>query len=349
MFYLYTFLACLLGAWIYKPLRFYLLSFLFEWLYRHQTVGKLLGIMYTKDDSWTCHRNDTYVYMAGIFIRLFVMFTGMEVILTDQIRTDFQSLQQRHSRDITMEPYFNEIEGKTITANEFENFLSKAVLVETNRVFKILDDNREKELLKHILIMRDIVNGLTGGMVGGVKMVYKNWNSIMKISRIFKSVPEHQRLLLFVPQLTLVNNFTMMLAETQGDMNKIKPYEFVDAKVKFSVFVCRDQLVIVERIKDTRNTETNRAFGPGAVICPGNIYTMKFVKSIIAFLQTFNINVVGVPIIEGERFANLMNKDSVKFTFTKNKNIAFDTDKWNETNTKKSPTGSPVEGEIETY
>jgi hypothetical protein len=318
----------LLFVWFYKPLRFYLLSYFFEWLFVHQTVGRLLGIRYIDDVKWETNRNETYVYMSGIFIWIFTKFTGMDVILTNKTRHEFLSLQQRLARNINMEPYFKEIENKTMTAEDFENFLSRSVLIETNKVFEILDTNTEETLLKHIMILRNIVNGLTGGMVDGFKMVWNNFGSILEISRILKSVPEHQRLLLYVPQLTLINNFSMMLAETKGDMNRFQPHEFLDAKVKFSVFVSRGQLVLVERIKDSANTEMNRAFGPKMVICPGNIYTMRFVKSILAFLQSFDIKVEGKEVFEGKRFANFMNKKDVTFKFTKDSDEVVNVDKW---------------------
>lgn len=322
------FLLSLITIWLYKPLRFYILSYFFEWLYVHKTIGRFLGIRYTDDVSWETNRRDTYVYMSGIFIKLFTKFTGMEVILTDKTRHEFQTLQSRYSRNINMEPYFKTIENTTMTAEEFENFLSQAVLVETNRVFQILDSETEQKLLSHIMILRNIVNGLTGGMVDGFKTITRNFGSIIEISKILKSVPEHQRLLLYVPQLTLINNFSMMLAETKGDMNRFQPYEFLDAKVKFSVFVSKGKLVLVERVKDTSNTEMNRAFGPKMVICPGNIYTLRFVKSILAFLQSFNIVVEGKEVFEGKRFANFMNKQDVKFTFNKTNNDIVDVDKW---------------------
>ena len=111
-------------------------------------------------------------------------------------------------------------------------------------------------------------------------------------------------------------------------MEKIQPYEFVDAKVKFSVFIENDQVVLVNRIKDNRNTETNRSFGPRGVQCPGNIYTMRFIKSILAFLQSFNIVVEGNPVLKGERFTNLVNKTEVSFTFNKRDNVEVDIGKW---------------------
>lgn len=315
-------------AWMFKPFRFYVLSWFFESLYHNKKLGTFLGIKYIDDESWDTNRHETYVYMSGLFVKMFTYFTGMEVILTDDTRKKFMTLQQQKARFIQMEEYFKKIEGKTLTAAEFEDFLSNAVFVETNRVFNILDKEKEEELLKHIMIVRHIINGLTGEMWKGIKNAIFNFGSVIRISMILRSVPEYQRILLYVPQLTLINNFSMMLAETRGDMSRIQPYEFVDAKVKFSVFVENDQLVLVERIKDQKNTETNRSFGPKGVQCPGNIYTMRFIKSILAFLQSFNIVVEGKPILEGERFTNLVNKDDVKFTFNKCENVEVDIGKW---------------------
>ena len=35
--------------WFYKPVRFYLMSFFFDWLYENPNVGKFLGIKYEND------------------------------------------------------------------------------------------------------------------------------------------------------------------------------------------------------------------------------------------------------------------------------------------------------------
>lgn len=265
--------------------------------------------------------------MSGFFVKFFVKFTGVEIVLPDETRKEFMKLQQFNAKNISMKPYFSQIENKTLSVDEFENFLSYSVLAETNRVFQILDEKIEKELLSHILILKNIVNGLTGGMINGFGMFVKHFKSIYRISQIIRSVPKHKRLLLYVPQLTLINNFGMMLAINKGDMSKIQPYEFLDARVKFSAFINKDKIVLVERIKDTKNNnEVNRAFGPKSVTCPGNIYTMKFIKSILAFLQSFSIKVEGDAIFEGDRFTNLMNKDKVIVTFTKNQEV--DESKW---------------------
>lgn len=315
-------------VWVYKPTRFYILSFFFEWLYHHRYIGHLLGIRYTNDKDFKTSRNETYVYMSGLFVKLFTYFTGMDVILTDTTRIEFMTVQAKFARDIKMDSYFKKLENKTLTANDFEDFLSESVLLETNRVFNILDKNKEQRLLKHILIVKHIINGLTGEMWNGLRSAFWNFKSVIEISTILRSVPEYQRILLYVPQLTLINNFSMMLAETRGNMSVIQPYEFVDAKVKFSVFVTNGQLVLLDRVKDMANTEINRSFGPMGVQCPGNIYTMKFIKSILAFLQSFKIIVEGQPKFRGERFTNLINKNDVKFTFIKDENIIVDVEKW---------------------
>ena len=325
---LITFILLPITLWVYKPMRFYILSFFFEWLYHHKYIGRFLGISYKNDKDWKTTRNETYVYMSGLFVKSFTYFTGMEVILTDKTRKDFMTLQAQCARNIKMDEYFKKIENKTLTAAEFEDFLSESVLVETNRVFNILSKDKEHKLLKHILIVKHIINGLTGEMWNGLKSAFWNFRSVIEISLILRSVPEYQRILLFVPQLTLINNFSMMLAETRGNMSRIQPYEFVDAKVKFSVFVTDGRLVLLERVRDMANNEINRSFGPRDVQCPGNIYTIRFIKSILAFLQSFNITVAGTPILRGERFTNLINKNDVKFTFIKDENVVVDVNKW---------------------
>jgi hypothetical protein len=298
-----------------KPVRYYLMSYGFPWLYRNKKIAKFFGIRFESDLEWTTNRKDTRIFMSGLFATFFTMFTGMQIETNPDTRRELMYLQGSFGRNITMEPYFNEIDGQTLTLSEFEDFLSKCLLVETNRVFLILDKEREQYFLKHIKIVRDIVNGLTGGTNNSIRAMIANFRSVYEISKIMKSVSEAKRMLLFVPHLSLIDGFSKMLIKTNGNMSLLQPSDFFQLTSKFFVLLNHDNLVFVERHEDKSNNGTNRAFGVKGFSCPGSLYVIKFIKSIFEFLKAMDITVDGQAVISDKRFHNIMNKNQIKITF----------------------------------
>lgn len=301
---------------IYKPSRFYLLSFIFPWLYNHPRISKLLGIRYEDDQTWESNRKETQVYMPGFFIWVFTKFSGMDLILSDDIRKKTMRLQQQESDKFDMNQYFHEIDGKTITLEQFENYLAAWILRESNRVFNIIDKTQEDVLHEHVLIIKTIINSVIGNIYYGLYVIATNIISVIKMSKIIRSVPEEKRLFLFVPQLALVGNFAKTIAKTRGNFNGVKPHDFLDLTSKFSVFINNGQLVFIKRNPDKSDNANNRAFGPKGVQCPGAISVIKFFKIIIEFLQSFDITVSGEPAkYSDERFIFITNKDKILVTF----------------------------------
>lgn len=303
-----------------KRWRFYVYSYFFPWLYEHPKVSKLLGIEYENDEEWHTNRKETSIYMDGIYVGLTTMVTGMSFILPDDVRKEFMRYQKEFAGQIDMRRYFDQINGKTMKVIDFEHFLSNAVLKETNRVFQVVDEKTEEEFSKHLWTVRVIMNGLTGSLIEGFRKFMVVPYAIYKISKILKSVPQHKRLVLHVPQLALIHNFSKCIIKTKGDMSDIEPYTFLDPISKFFILLRNGNLIFVHRHDDKKNTETNRAFGPYGLQCPGNIYSLEFIRSILTFLKSFNIKVEGDPIYRGSRFKKIINKDKIMVTFNK-KNI----------------------------
>ena len=317
-----TFLVILIGCLSLSfilpiDVKYYLMSYFFTHLYENRNLSKKLGIKYEDDRTWITNRKETYVYLEGVFINLFSRFVGMKPILKDEVRKELMKLQSRHVNEIDMEVYFNTLDGKKLNLVEFEDFLSRSVLTETNRVFKILDKETEEELLKNVKSLKEIVDSITGDAKKGIWQMITNWKILSKISSILKSVPEHKRVLLYVPQLTLISNFTKLLVRKKGDMSGFEPYEYLEPVSTFSVFVHNGQLTFVDRHLDKNNNPSNTAFGPKGVQCPGNKFTFKFIQSIISFLQGFDIELEGQALIKGSRFAYIANKKEVFLIFKK--------------------------------
>lgn len=298
-----------------KTYRWYLLSYIFPLLNYNSNIGTILGIRYEDDTKWTTNRNQSKIYMTGMFIKMFTTFTGMDLILDNTTRKEFMRLQAKKSDNINISKYFNELYGKTIKVTEFEDFLAEKILIESNEVFEIIDKESEQKIIKHMQILRKIINSLTGNRLLGIYYFVVYYKDVKELSNILKSAPKYKRLLLFVPQLTLINNFTQMIISNDGNISDIEPYHFLEPISKFMVVNNNGQLVFVKRNFDKTNFPTNRAFGPKGLQCPGSIYTFKFINSILNSLKEFNISINGKPLYSNGRFKYIMNKNSIDFTF----------------------------------
>lgn len=311
----------ILAFQFHLPFRFYVLSYFLNWLYNHPETATKLGIRYENDETWKTNRKETEIFFTGIFAKVLMKFTGLPFLLPDDLRKNFETLQAVKASEISMKPYFDEIAGKTLTIEEFEHFLSRSILKETNRVFEILDPATEDELMKHILIVRGIVDSLTGSVYNGFWLMISNMRTAFVISRILKSVEQKKRLLLHIPQLALINNFSKMILRNPPDetgiidISKIEPCDFLEPLSKFFTAIHDNQMVFVHRHMDRRNSSSNRAFGPTGYQCPGNVYSINFIRSTIDFLKSFDIYVEGQAKYRLGRFKNIVNKKDIKVTF----------------------------------
>lgn len=307
----------------YKPFRFYCFSYCFSWLYNNQTIAKFLGIRFEDDRFWETTREETDIYIPGFFAKIFVMFTGLPIKTTSDVRKELMLLQGKYAKNISMESYFNEIDGKTMTIHEFEIWLSKTIIHETNRVFKILTTDKEKEFLDHIIIIRTIISGLTGSSNTSIFTMLSEWHTVYKLIKILRSVSGAKRLLLLIPSLSLIDSFSKMITNKNIILMERSPTDFFELTSNFFVVISGGDMVFVHRHSDDKNSVNNRAFGiPQGTsghkfICPGSHYVMKFINSILSFLKTFDIAVNGDAIISTGRFRNIMNKSNIQVTFTK--------------------------------
>jgi hypothetical protein len=244
------------------------------------------------------------------------LFTGMNVKMDHDSLSNLLRIQSSHSKQINMEPYFVDLDNHTLTLTEFETFLSRSIALETNRVFGILDESQMEIYLRNIHIVRTFVSGLIGQSSDSMKLLITSPMAFINTSRIIRSVPKHCRMLLFVPQLVLINNFSSMLADTQGDTNIDISY-FLRSSSRFFVLINNSKLTFVTRRDDPTCNALNLAFGPRGFQCPGNIFTVSFLKSILELLKTYDITVDGTPIYNNSRFKHLTNKSQIKVTFAK--------------------------------
>lgn len=220
---------------VIRPFRYYCLSFCFTQLYPRRSLSRWLGIRYEDDRTWKTNRQETRIYMPGLAVQAFTWFSGMDVELSADVRKQFMHIQSVHAKDISMERYFDQVVGQTMSMDRFEAFLSDSILLETNRVFQIVDADTEAKLQQDVAVLRTIVNTLVGSPWESLKLGVRQFSRVRQLSRRLQSVPEHQRLLLFVPQLTLITNFSKMLLKTRGNTEGVEPHFFLEPVSSFFV------------------------------------------------------------------------------------------------------------------
>ncbi len=296
------------------------MSYFFSQLYNYPKIAYFLGVKFDSIFKYSGTRKMARIYSDGIFVQILKLITGMNLRVTDKTRFAMIQLQREFQNEINMEPYFEEINNRELTVMEFEYFLSKIILIETNKIYNMLDKDLENELLECSKILFDVLNCLSGCMYEGIKVMMMNIKKLYKISKILKTIEEPKRILLFGPQLSLVTNFSKMLMKNKN-FNELEPWNFLDLQTKFFVFeehTSPHQLIFLERDIDKTNGESNRAFGSKYITCPGSKMTIDFIKSTLLFLQSFDIQIKGTAIFEGFRFKNFINKHDVTVKFTRN-------------------------------
>lgn len=333
-------LGVLFVIWFVKPIRWYILSYKFPWLYNHKKAAGWLGVKFVSDQEFKTNRTESKLYLQGVFVKFFEWFTGMSVSPKDAHRKGLMRIQGFKAKFLDFKPYFDKWENnKKLTGEELEEELSNIVLTETNRVFEVFTREQEEEMRKYLGILRAIINGLTGGEKGALSTLYNNFWDVLKLRRLLLSVSENERMLVFTPQLTFVNNSARMIMlreATITDDFKFQLKDDIDFSVPrrvhfreleanhfllptsfYFVFIVNGNLTLIERQRDYKNTSANKAFGPMGFQCPGKHYTIKAIKSIISFFQAMEATIEGKPIISGGRFPDITNKKDIIMTFHK--------------------------------
>lgn len=317
---------------LYLPFRWFCCSFFLSYLYDHPNFAKMLGIEFRDDITWHTNREDTKIYIPGIYGYLFSKFTGLNIVSDPQTIKEILYEQGAHAKKITMEPYLIGLAGKRMSLVEFEDYLSNCILTETNKCFEIIDAETEKEFRSHLGIMRQIISGLTSDSNKSVRVMITFYSVVRKITNIIHKLSPGRRLILLVPHLSLIDGFSKMILKTNGDLTGITASSFFDFTSRFFVFLHKGKLTFVTRTPDYTNNANNRAFGlvnadfieKQRVFCPGNIFVTKFIMSVISLLKTFKIDVEGDTTITNERFRNIANKHSIMLTFNKIENAVYD-------------------------
>ena len=306
-------------CWFYKPVRFYIFSLFFEWLYENEKIAKILGIKIEEDYNVYFKRNETKLYMPGIYTILLEWFVGTKINLNIEIYKNLVRLQHEMSKYVSINKYINDLKGKKYTLYELENYLSSSFLNELNNNLKILSQEDIRYLIENNMIIREITNNLaedSDHKIYKIYNIFKNINKINKLINILLSIPIEKRLILIITQFTVLNKIIEFIFDRNGDLTNLYFYEFVQPNA-FLTIINKDTLYFIKRNKDIINSSQNLGFGVSGYKCPASKYVYEIITNIIQDLQ-IKIEIIGKPIYSKSiRFKkNIKNKKEIYLQFT---------------------------------
>lgn len=316
MFYILLIIFTIISCWYIKSIRFNIMSFFFEWFDKHETVGKFLGIRYGNDYELIFNRKETKMYtpfLSKIFIEWFV---GTNINLDFHVYKTLLRMQFSISTNINLNKYFIILHNKRMNLEEFEEYLANILLFEINQQLNLLDENNFNKFKIHNKLIRHILNILTGDTHNIIYILLTNINNILNLRKLLLSLPIESRLLLVVPQFTILNKFVEMIISKKGNLQDLQFYEFVKPN-SFLTIIYKNDLYIVRRYVDKSNSYSNIGFGVKGFQCPASKFVFKIIDDTIKNLKKFNIKIEGTPIyLKSIRYPkNIINKKDIFLNF----------------------------------
>ena len=296
--------------------RFYIMSFFFEWLDEHESVGRLLGIKYEDDYNLVFNRKDTYMLTTGIYKSLVEWFIGIHINLDFDLFKKIVQYQFDISKRIKLNECIENLKGKKMSLIEFEDYLSDSFLLAINKEMNILSNDDLNKIRKHNELIRNIMNALTEDTDGLMCKIFTNIFNILDLRRILLSISKEQRLFLIVPQFTILNKFVEMIITKNGDLHNLEFYEFV-LPVSFLTIVNNGTLYIIRRHPNKINSSSNTGFGVKGFLCPASKFVFTVITSIIDDLKKINIKINGnIKYSSSKRYKkNIKNKSEIFLEF----------------------------------
>ena len=307
--------------WFYKPLRFYAISFFFDWFNEHESIGKFLGIKYGNDHELYFHRKDSKIYTPGIYKILVEWFVGISINLDHSTYKTLIKKQFDMSKKVNLNKYLMELKDKKLDLEEFEDYLADSFLMEVKDEIETLNENDFNKIRYHNKLIRTILNSLTGETNNLLYKLLINIHHLLDLRNILLTLPPECRLFAIVPQFTILNKFVEMIITKKGNLENLEFYEFV-IPGSFLTILNKDDLYIVRRHTDKTNSYLNIGLGVKGFQCPASKFVYISISDIINNLKKFDIKIDGIPIYhKSKRFKKIItNKKDIYLTFNYNDN-----------------------------
>lgn len=304
------------SIWFYKPLRFYAISFCFDWFNENESIGKLLGIKYGNDYELYFHRKDSKIYTPGIYKLLVEWFVGININLDHSTYKTLIRKQFEMSKKVNLNKYLISLKNKKLNLEEFEDFLADSFLMEVKDEIHTLNEDDFNKIRYHNKLIRTILNSLTGETNNLLYKLLINIHNLFNLRKILLTLSPECRLFAIVPQFTILNKFVEMIITKNGNLENLEFYEFV-IPGSFLTILNNNDLYIVRRYTDTTNSYLNIGLGVKGFQCPASKFVYITIRDIISNLQKFKIDINGTPIYhKSKRFKKIItNKKDIYLTF----------------------------------
>jgi hypothetical protein len=305
--------------WCIKPIRYYTISFFFDWFNEHETIGKFLGIKYGNDNELYFNRKDSQIYTPGIYKILVEWFVGININLDHSTYKTLIKKQFDMSKKVKLNEYLISLQNKRLNLEEFEDFLADSFLMEVKNDIEALNENDFNQIRSHNKLIRTILNSLTGETNNLLYKLLLNINNLLNLRKILLSLSPECRLFAIVPQFTILNKFVEMIITKKGNLEDLEFYEFVKPG-SFLTILNKNELYIVRRHVDKTNSYLNIGLGVKGFQCPASRFVFTVISDIIDNLQKFNIKIEGIPIYhKSKRFQKIItNKKDIYLIFNYN-------------------------------
>jgi len=313
MYYLLLFVFL---TWYFKPIRFYIFSWFFIFLNNNEKIGKLLGIKYVNDNEISVFRKDTQMYLPLVKKMLVEYFFLIKINDLEAIKK-FTKLQFNMANNINFDNYLLNIKDKTMTFDQFEDYITKILLLEINSFCKVLTDEEFIIFYNNNKIIRNLLNQITISNRNFYYDLIKDTRELLEFRHILKKLPPEYRMFYIVPQLTMVKTLSEMVLYKNGDFSDLQLYEFLIPASKFYTITHKNDLYFVRRTIDKTNSYTNTGFGVKGHQCPGAIFVTNVYNKLINLFKNYKIEIIGEVKYENDKIflKNIINKNEISLKF----------------------------------
>lgn len=317
---MYIIFALLLGILIYykNSIKFYIFSYFFDYLSTHENIGNFLGIRYANDYEFEAKRKDIKVYIPFLFSIIMKYIFGFDSRLDHKTFKNFSNLQFNIKNKFNLEPFFTSLISKELTLEQFEEQFSIYIFNETNKITNIFSEIEAKKFLKSITFLKNTMRSFNGNFFPVIFNLIFKLDEVLNMINVLKSISSEHKILLIVPQLSLIDKFTKYIINTNGNFENFNISSFLRSdqnSVLYLVTIYKNEMLIIKTNYDSTNSYTNKVFGIKGFQCPANQFVYQIIDQKKEFFKTLKIEISGNIKYDTNKFKRIINGQEIKLLF----------------------------------
>ncbi len=300
---------------IYKPFRYYCLSYFFGFLWKHKELAKFLGVKFESNLTWKPSAKDVQVYVSGIYPTLIIKFLQIKDFDLNDVRNQIMRQQIGKAKNINITSYLDELDGKEMSLTKFYEFVSICVLKELDRIFLIFKNEEQLSMFnKHVSIFADVFVDVVGDWKLGMKKFFKHLDSMWYIYKILGELDPDKKLIALVSHISSVHTFCGSLLK---NLKENVEHNFINSNVGFLPYLYKGELYLMSFDFSDKISPQSPAFGPLSRQCPGSNIAYNLSKSYVQFYNDFDFKINGSPIYHYDVINRVQNRDKIMLSFKK--------------------------------